>query len=120
MDGLRRFTLVAGLVMLAGIAEAEERFVAGVEDVPLMPGLSEVPELTLVFDAPSGRVVEAYAQGRTESGAVLGFYARTLPELGWVSTGPNRFRRERESLVIEFPGDRIGARLVVRFFISPG
>ena len=120
MNRSRRFALALALSVLVAPARAQEAFVAGVEDIPLMAGLSEVPQLTLIFDAPSGRVVEAYAEGRVERASVSRFYARTLPELGWQSLGGDRFRREGESLVIDFPGAQPNLRLVVRFFLSPG
>ncbi len=41
---------------LAGEAAA---FRAGVADLPLMPGLAEVPDSGMVFDKPAGRIVEA-------------------------------------------------------------
>ncbi len=49
-------------------AEGHAAYLAAVADLPLMPGLAEVPEAGLVFDQPSGRIVEAYAQGAVTPG----------------------------------------------------
>jgi hypothetical protein len=99
---------------------AAEPFVTGIEDMPLMPGLTQLAERNVVFDAPSGRIVEAYAEGPVAREAVLGFYARTLPQLGWRGQG-DRYVREGETLRLEFPDARPGSgRVLVRFFLSPG
>jgi hypothetical protein len=104
------------LAALAAPARAQGGFVAGIEDLPLMPGLTEQGEAS-VFDAPQGRVVEATAQGAPSRAAVLEFYARALPQLGWRAEGDGRFAREGERLVLEFPASQ-GATLV-RFFLRP-
>jgi hypothetical protein len=111
--------LLAALFVLAALAapaRAQGAFVAGIEDLPLMPGLVAQGEAS-VFDAPQGRVVDATAQGTPSRAAVLEFYARTLPQLGWRAEGDGRFAREGERLVLEFPASQ-GATLV-RFFLRP-
>jgi hypothetical protein len=123
---LRRQILVFGL--LAGLANpclAAEAFVTGIEDLPLMPGLQPLTAGNVVFDAPGGRVVEAWAAGSASREAVLAFYTSTLPQLGWTQSTPSSFRREGELLQLEFPtagpqGARAPGGLVVRFYLSPG
>jgi hypothetical protein len=110
---------LAALCLLAALAtpaRAQGAFVAGIEDLPLMPGLTALGEAS-VFDAPQGRVVEASAQGAPSRAAVLEFYARTLPQLGWRLDGEGRFAREGERLVIEFPASQSATH--VRFFLRP-
>lgn len=114
---MRAFTAALCLLaVLVALARAQGAFVAGIEDLPLMPGLVAQGDAS-VFDAPQGRVVEATAQGPQARTAVLEFYARTLPQLGWRAEGDGRFAREGERLVIEFPASQ-GATLV-RFFLRP-
>jgi hypothetical protein len=128
-----------GLVVLTGLAlgtadlpsaladaastGAPDRFVEGISDLPLMPGLAPVPEETLVFDKPAGRIVQAVAAGRIDPKAVRAFYARTVPQLGWRPIGPDRFAREGEILRIDIL-QRLqrdaDAPLKVRFTVSPG
>jgi hypothetical protein len=104
-----------------GAARAAEAFVAGIDDMPLMPGLTQLTDRNVVFDAPSGRIVEAYAEGGVARDAVRNFYARTLPQLGWRGQGADSYVREGETLRLEFPAARGGAnRVLVRFFLSPG
>ena len=97
---------------------AASRFVPGFEDLPLMPGLETVPDSGLVFDKPHGRIVQAVVTGRLRRGAVLAFYAETLPQLGWTARDKQSYRREGESLRIEFGGE--DDALIVRFFLAPG
>ena len=91
-------------------------FIERLGDVPLMPGLSVVERSGVDFDAPGGRIVEVAAAGPVTRAAVLEFYRRSLPPLGW--TGRNGvFVREGEKLRLELAG--AGGRTEVRFFLSP-
>ena len=119
----RRLVLLFALI--AAPALAADAFVAGINDLPLMPGLKALPGDGTVFDAPAGRVVEAWAEGPVTREAVSSFYAGTLPQLGWRSAGPDLFRREGEALRLEFPaagprGNRASGTLLIRFYLSPG
>lgn len=112
-------------------AVAADRFVTGIDDLPLMSGLSPVTGQNVVFDAPGGRVVEAWAAGAVTRDAVLSFYGSTLPQLGWTTAEPGLFRRDGETLRLEFPsgapqgvplrGVPAGSgTLLIRFYLSPG
>jgi hypothetical protein len=98
-------------------AEAHAAYLAAVADLPLMPGLAEVPEAGLVFDQPSGRIVEAYAQGAVSRAAVRAFYLDTLPNLGWRAKAEALFQREGEELRLDISGD--DGALIVRFTLRP-
>ena len=50
-------------------------FVAGTEDVPLMPGLRNQASTLVVFDKPQGRIVEVEARGKVTRAAAEKFYA---------------------------------------------
>lgn len=92
---------VMGLVLLTGAARAENRFMPGMEDMPLAPGLSVVEDAALAFDSPSGRIVEAYAAGQAVPEDIRHFYAETLPSLGWQPIGQDSFVREAERLDLD-------------------
>lgn len=116
--GLTAALFALALLLPAPRAAAQDgAFVAGVEDLPLMPGLTEVDGAATVFDAPQGRIVETFAAGAVEPQAIESFYAQTLPELGWVAAGAREFRREGEKLTLEItPG---AAATTVRFTLAP-
>ena len=111
----RRFALI--LLLLAPLVAEADSFVAGTEDVPLMPGLAPIAGSALAFDKPEGRIVEAQASGKMTRAAVHQFYAGTLPQLGWMPVGAETWRRERETLRLDFKG-RDGD-LTVGFTLSP-
>jgi hypothetical protein len=97
-------------------AEDPPGFLAGTEDIPLMPGLRNEPNTLVVFDKPQGRIVEAEARGKVTRAAVEAFYTASLPELGW-TPGADGWRRDGEELRFEFKG-RDGD-LRVGFSLSP-
>jgi hypothetical protein len=117
-------TLTTCLLIAAGV-HAAERFVDGIEDLPLMAGLRNVPEASVAFDSGTGRIVVAFADeehaAKIDFPAVLRFYADTLPQLGWTAGTASerlaRWTREGEELVLEAVAT--GPKLVVRFSLSP-
>lgn len=116
--------LAAAVLLSAGPVRAADPvgFVAGVEDLPLMPGLTPLPDQLVRFDKPQGRVVEAAARGRVDAAQVRGFYRDSLPQLGWRPAGELAYTREGEVLRLEIlPETGAGARgtLTVRFILSP-
>ena len=119
--GMRsRRLLSVAVVLLAVLASGPalaDGFLSAYEDLPLAPGLTEIEGSGLSFDSPSGRIVEAYAEGKVTAAAVLGFYATTLPQLGWTRESDTLYRRDPEELRVEPTAD--GASMVVHFTISP-
>lgn len=95
----------------------ESKFVPGTEDVPLAPGLVIPAEGAVVFDQPSGRIVEATAAGPADAAGIQRFYAETLPQLGWTSSGGGQWTREGERLAIAM--ERRGKGTQVRFTLAP-
>jgi len=115
----RFFGVAALVVFIASAAWAQDnRFVAGFEDLPLMPGLEQGKDSGTVFDSPAGRVIEAYAEGSVAAADVDAFYAETLPQLGWRRMSERRYRREGEILEIT-PHRADKASVRVRFYLSP-
>jgi hypothetical protein len=118
------FALAASLFALAlaaigpgaSAARAQTAYLSELEDVPLMPGLSEVPDAGVVFDKPSGRIVEVYAHGAVGRAQVESFYREALPQLGWKAEG-GLFLREGETLEIDYLG--ADGDLAVRFTLQP-
>jgi hypothetical protein len=117
--------LAAGPVPRPGLAAqtasktgAAPAFVAGTEDVPLMPGLRNQESTLVVFDKPQGRIVEIEARGKVTRAAAEKFYAASLPPLGWVADGTLRWRRDGEGLRLDIKGHdgdlRVGFSLAPR------
>jgi hypothetical protein len=103
--------------LLGAPAAADTAFLAGVEDLPLMPGLAEIEGAATVFDAPQGRIVETFAAGAVSADEIRAFYGQTLPQLGWIAAGPTEFRREGERLTLEITA--AASTTTVRFTLAP-
>ena len=122
---LRRFILavVLSLAAVPGLAAAQaaDGYVAGIPDLPLMPGLKALPDSGLVFDKPGGRIVEAFAEGAPGGAvtpqSVIAFYDDTLPQLGWRREAPGAYLREGERLEIDLSQD--AGQLTVHFRLIP-
>jgi hypothetical protein len=110
--------LAVALAFGAGPARSANGFFAGVDDLPLMPGLTQADGGALVFESPWGRIIEVYATGPADRRQVLAFYADTLPQLGWLAEGDGKFRRENETLVVDFPA-AAGGPFTVRIILTP-
>lgn len=117
------FTIAAFLLFAAPQASAAPgdtgvslQYAAGLDDMPLMPGLMPVPDEGVVFDQPDGRFVESLAQGRVAEGAVRDFYKEVLPQLGWVHDNGD-YTRDGEQLSLQI--EPVGAQTLVRFTVSP-
>ena len=85
---------LAGLLLAAAPAD----FIPGLPDVPLMPGFAEREDARLVFDTPDGAILETHLVGTAPPDRVTGFYADSLPRLGWDPRGRQRFRRDDQCL----------------------
>ena len=114
--------LLAGLwavpaTVLAAAGLSPASFLTNLDDIPLMPGLVERKDLAISFDKAEGRIVEAQAEGPLTVEAATKFYAATLPQLGWLAQGNNRFLREGEELRLSMT--TVNQTLVVRFALSP-
>jgi len=127
MKTLFRYLSAAVLVVVAALAlppaagaapGGGDAFVAGFDDLPLMPALTQDPDGTLVFDSPYGRVVEARARGHVAAASVLDFYRGALPQLGWrPGMEAGTWRREGEVLTLDVKPD--GGAVTVRFQVAP-
>ncbi|MCB1562680.1 MAG: hypothetical protein KDJ75_03820 [Alphaproteobacteria bacterium] len=111
------FLLMAGFA--PGFAFAQDARPSGgdvavffqtIPDMPLMQGLEELPDQTVIFEKPAGRIIDAAAALEDEALApadVLTFYKETLPQLGWVPAPKDsgvqgeRFVRGGESVMLE-------------------
>ncbi len=108
--------LVLGLV--PSLAHAELVFFENIPDVPVMEGLRELPDYTVSFDKPEGRITESLAViKKGDAGDVAAFYSQTLPQLGWQQEGELTYVRGGEHL--EFKIEKDDGRSYVRVMIRP-
>lgn len=68
-------------------------------DVPVMPGLRELPDESINFDKPEGRIVTATAvSDHLAPEKIRQFYDQALPQLGWKRGEKDSFFRDQEQL----------------------
>ena len=113
---MRILIIISGLFLLSVTNGRAGQFLAGFEDVPLMPGIEMVINAGVVFDSPAGRIIEAYGTGVVTRKAVQSYYRAALPQLGWTRTGSLQFNRAGERLTIELRGP---SPVTVRFALGP-
>lgn len=113
---VRVFVLVL-LLTSARAGLAADVFVEGFADLPLMPGLEQIPDASLAFDSASGRIIVAFARGPLPIAGIESFYAETLGQLGWTGADGNTYQREGESLTLDFTPD--GEDTLVRYSLLP-
>lgn len=101
-----KYGLILGMVLLlGGEARAAAAFIEGLEDVPVMEGMKQLPHDNISFGNEESRLVEALLTGNKAGyKKVQKFYISTLPQMGWTFQG-NRgetliFEREGEVLEI--------------------
>jgi len=111
-----RHAAVCAVLSFPAWAGDATAFVSVIDDLPLMAGLSEAGQ-GVAFTTSQGRIAEATASGGVTRAAVLAFYAKTLPQLGWQRAGDTRFTREGETLDLLFTTS--GGSLSVRFSLAP-
>ncbi len=116
MQTFRILLLFLGL-MLGSHAALAGGFLSIGDDLPLAPGLSEIPDSSLVFDGPGGRILQTDARGPVRGADVMRFYAATLPQLGWVRESDFAYSRDNERLRLELTPQ--GTSLLVHFTLSP-
>jgi len=93
-------------------------FFSEMQDIPLVPGITEVIDQTVTFDKPEGRIVESVAEIESgDSKSVAKAYEETLPQLGWAKISDNFYAREAESLTLNF--ERYEGRNFVRIMVRP-
>ena len=96
----------------------DPQFFSALDDVPLMSGLEELPDATVLFDKPEGRIIESLAYMHDiQEQELLDFYNATLPEFGWGRIEENRFFRKKEYLEIYFENE--DNTPLVRIMIKP-
>lgn len=86
-------------------AMSADGFIDGLEDVPVMEGLSQLPNDAISFGNEESRLVEAIlVSDNLKFAKVEKFYKDTLPQMGWSFQGKENnslmFYRDRESLEI--------------------
>ena len=96
---------------------SSEKFITGFSDLPIMPGMQELPDANISFDTASGRIVEAFAKTEQNVEKILSFYKSVLPQLGWKVKRDTLFVRDTEILNLDLRKERDS--VIVQFSLKP-
>ena len=118
MKNLLFLSFVITFYFPPNIVYSQSTFISILNDVPLMSGLKIQKQTALIFDTPSGRIVEVAAVGKIPLLKVREFYADTLPQLGWRDVGKNIFSRDKEILSINL-SIIVNRNTQIKFSITP-
>ena len=95
-------TLIFPITLPSAAFDRESaRFLSVLPEMPLMPGVDEVPDSAFIFEGASGRIIEVTAVSHINIDAIQTFYATSLPQLGWIISGVGEFRQDDEILRIK-------------------
>ena len=112
--------LILLLLSLPLTAQAgETRFFQSLYDIPIPSDLYEIKDMAIAFDKPHGRIAYAGAASNSnlDEKAILDFYAKTLPQMGWIMKKPSLYQRDNEQLQLLFvQNDQSG---MVQFMLFP-
>lgn len=110
--------LICFFIVVLSFGVKAEGFSSMIEDLPLMDALYEDRDNSLLFDKPSGRIIELFTYSETLTvEQVLRFYAQALPALGWNKKNSDLYMREGEQIKIDTEQqDKI---LYVTFTLTP-
>ncbi len=113
MGMIRNLVMTLFLTAALSFPALAAEFSSVVEDLPLMPGMTELKDSAVIFDKPGGRIVETAAATAAKPDDVRAFYATALPPLGWTAAKADTYTRNGETLTVT-PGDK-----TVQFKITP-
>lgn len=110
---------ITGFLLLTALPAfaAETVYSSVIDDLPLMQGMVEKPDDTIIFDKPGGRIAEFSAETSAAPEAVKNFYQQALPPLGWQFRKTSTFIRDGETLKMDF--DKNGGETLVHFTLTP-
>ena len=115
---MRKLLAMLMILFCPALVAAAGTFLAGIEDVPVPPGFTENQAASMVFDSPTGRIIEAEAAGPLSREKVIAFYADTLPQLGWTRISDTEYRSDVETLKIAFDQSK-KPLLIVHYNLTP-
>jgi hypothetical protein len=128
-------SLFISLISLAALAE--EKFVTGIESVPLIPGFEVVDGSTGTFDTADGTVTQADAELKNKADyqtalasnnvkddsedpekTIMSLYDKILAEDGWKKIEDNTYENDTEELIISVSIDDQAESLLISYSLA--
>ncbi|MAZ07216.1 MAG: hypothetical protein CMM99_01940 [Rickettsiales bacterium] len=111
------FLFFVNYLFLLSFLFSSDKFVYGLEDIPLYKNMNNNEESLVLFDSINGRIVSTKITGSENLNEIKEFYQHILPNLGWNKTKRNLFIRGDEVLEIIYYKSK--GESSVEFNISP-
>lgn len=111
--------LIISLMMITN-ANAANVFIEGLEDVPMLKGMTQVQKDNISFGNEESRLVEAYlTSSKVGFTRIEKFYTETLPQMGWTYQGKrdNTLTFYRDGEVLDIAKESVKP-LVVRITVK--
>ena len=99
------------------IANENIFFVEGIDDLPIFGNMKNNKESLVFFDTNEGRLIKTEIYGEAELEQAKRFYDSILPNLGWKAEESDSFKREKETLIINYKANK--KNLLIVFKILP-
>jgi len=114
-------TAAPAFIIWAASPALAGNFSAAVDDLPIMQGMTEIPNKIVVFDTPAGRIVETTMETQVQTRQILTYYNQALTSLGWKAQNRSLrgYIRKNEVLMIEIFQKADGKTNIVSFKIAP-
>ena len=98
-----KYVLSALMILMINAQARAASFIEGLEDVPVMEGMKQVPSDSISFGNEESRLVEALlTSNKVGFKKVEKFYQDTLPQMGWTYQG-----KRGDTVVFEREGEVI-------------
>ncbi len=102
---MKAFWIIVLAILCLGTPPAmagSGRYFEALYDVPVMPGLEELPDQALLFDKPDGRIASVVAASKSlTEPQIRQFYEDTLSQMGWKKHTQNQYVRGADRLSLE-------------------
>ena len=106
-----RIAAISALFLCSLAASADQVFLDGFPDVPLLEGMTEETADRVVFDAPSGTVAQTAIRAGLKGNEIIEAYAKELPAFGWSCTKlPTNMKCTREQNTLVFLNENASAQ----------
>ena len=97
---------------------AQDQNIPYFDGVPLMNGFQISQDDTMIFDKPSGRIIEAFTWCEAQCpsiDAIHAYYAQSLSSLGWTPLSATHFTKNEHALSLDIQRDPEGSSTAILF-----
>ena len=98
--------IILSIFVLLCCTSVQAAFIEGLEDVPIMDGMTQITNDNISFGNEESRLIEAVLIGKSATfKSIKAFYKNTLPQMGWIFQNSTEstlvFEREEEIIEIQ-------------------